>query len=591
MTARTHGTYRFQQGPPRWELDLEPATAMRAKRVFGRAQQGKTGTIMLHHTLEVARDLLWFTERFPLQPADTDSADTLVDAAAAHAEQEIAVAKVLTNPTPTLSLPEGTILKTPRPYQVVALELLRTRGRYLLTDEVGLGKTLTGLLNAVNEDARPMLVVPPTHLPSRWVTELNESMPWLTVEVAKKTTPPAHIIDGILPDVVIVPYSKLGGWRDALTGRIAMVVFDEVQELRNGISTVKGSAAYSIANQATYVLGLTATPVYNYGGEVWQLFSIIAPGELGSLTEFTREWGSARNNGHIHVSDPHSLGSYLREQGLMLGRTRSEVGRDLPDAIKVPQFVDADPEAINAIAGDAAAMARLILDQNTSRADRWKASGDLDWKMREATGIAKAPYVAEFVRLLLESEQKVALFGWHRAVWDIWLEQLAEFNPAMYTGSESPAQKLAAEKAFIEGNSRVLMMSLRSGAGVDGLQKVCSVAVFGELDWSPQVHTQAIGRFRRDGMDENNPVVAYFLHSTEGSDPAILETLDIKRNQAEPITSKDGRLIPSIQDTSRGRRLAEAVLHTLGHKHPPTAALEPTAPWMPTPALWEDTHA
>jgi hypothetical protein len=44
--------------------------------------------------------------------------------------------------------------------------------------------------------------------------------------------------------------------------------------------------------------------------------------------------------------------------------------------------------------------------------------GDFDWKMRQATGIAKAPYVAEFVKLLLESEQKVVLFGWHRDVYD-----------------------------------------------------------------------------------------------------------------------------------------------------------------------------
>lgn len=54
--------------------------------------------------------------------------------------------------------------------------------------------------------------------------------------------------------------------------------------------------------------------------------------------------------------------------------------------------------------------------------------------MRQATGIAKAPYVLEFVRMLVESGESVMLYGWHRDVYNIWLERLAEFNPVMYTG-------------------------------------------------------------------------------------------------------------------------------------------------------------
>jgi superfamily II DNA or RNA helicase len=598
MSARTYGQYRFDNttgARGSWLLDLEPAAAIRAKRVFGRVQQGRTGTLVISHTIEVARDIEWFMQRWPLKAADRTSAGMLAESAVAHREQEIAVGEVLDRP-PRLKLDAGTLLKTPYPYQVKSLELLRVRHRILVTDEVGLGKTLTGLLNLTDESARPAVIVPPTHLPPRWVTELNESMPWLTVEVAKKTRPPQHIIDGDFPDVVIVPYSKLAGWRDALAGRVRSVIFDEVQELRNGTSTDKGFAAAHVAAEADFVMGLTATPVYNYGGEVWAIFNIIAPGELGTAIEFTREWGHVINNGHIHVAQPAALGSYLREKGLMIGHTREEVGHDLPKAIKVPQFVDADPKVLQKVAGDAAAMARLILSNSGTREERWRASGDLDWKMREATGIAKAPYVAEFVRLLLESEEKVALFGWHRAVWDLWQESLREFHPVMYTGTESPTQKAAAEEEFKNGRARIMMMSLRSGSGIDGLQKVCSVAVFGELDWSPQVHEQAIGRFRRDGMDENKPVVAYFLHSTEGSDPPILEALQIKRNQAEPLVSKDGKLLDNaIHDVNRSRALAEAVLKLTGHHTP---AADPWAAPTTAPAardaltpLWEETNA
>jgi hypothetical protein len=51
-----------------------------------------------------------------------------------------------------------------------------------------------------------------------------------------------------------------------------------------------------------------------------------------------------------------------------------------------------------------------------------------------------------------------------------------------FTGRESQAEKHEAKRAFCSGESKVLIMSLRAGAGLDGLQRVASIVVFGELD-------------------------------------------------------------------------------------------------------------
>jgi hypothetical protein len=62
-------------------------------------------------------------------------------------------------------------------------------------------------------------------------------------------------------------------------------------------------------------------------------------------------------------------------------------------------------------------------------------------------------------------------------------------------------------------------------------------------------------------MDENNPPVAYFLYSAEGSDPALLEVLQVKRQQSEPMFTPDGKLLANATvDLKRGRRLAEQIL-------------------------------
>lgn len=449
-----------------------------------------------------------------------------------------------------------------RPMRCIAVEhpsRLYVTDRFVVTHN-----TMSGLLLLADPDALPALIVCPTHLPRQWLRELALTWPMLVGHAATKGSPyPLNEIRGLgghTPDVLVMGYSKLAGWGHALAGRVRTVIFDEAQELRRGIETQKGAAAAHVAGKADYVLGLTATPVYNYGSEIHALYEIIAPDALGSRSEFLREWGgSTTTSGQSTVDDPAALGTYLRDAGLLLRRTRADVKRELPEPLRIRQEVAADAAALDDVRGDLEAMARLILDPATDRKEAFVVSGDLDWRLRQATGIAKAPYVAEFVRLLLESERKVVLFGWHRAVYSIWVEALADYAPRLYTGSESPVQKAAAAQEFIEGDCRVLIVSLRSGAGLDGLQRAASACVFGELDWSPGVHDQCIGRLARDGQDAT--VAAYFLVSDQGADPVMDEVLELKTQQAEPIRDPDRPILQAAPDTSdRVRRLAQSVL-------------------------------
>ena len=564
--TRTYGSYSYfpgsHGGRGSWCLQMEPAVAMRAKRLFTRAIIGNAGRIDLADTDEVSRDLDWFLQRYPLNPESPNDAALLAAGSAAFTVTEQTVASVISGGTTCVNRVIKAPLKTPRPYQQKAVDLLAVRKRYLLTDDLGLGKTFTGLAAINHEAALPALVVAPTHLVSRWLTEIEESVPHLSVKVAESRKVPESVLTEPLPDITIITYSKLDAWVLALQGRVRTVVADEVQDVRKGRSTNKGHALGVIGDQAEYFLGMTATPVYNQGGEIWSITDIVSPGELGSSAEFTREWGQAVQNG-IRVKNPALLGSYLREQGLMFGHTLAEVGRELPESIPVYVDADVDEDEMERLRGDAAEMARMILADSTSRQDRFQASGDLDWKLRQATGLAKAPFTAEYVRTLLGMRQNVILFGWHRAVYDVWMELLQEFNPVLYTGSESPSKKDAGVQQFMSGESRVLIMSLRSGAGLDGLQHVTRDVVQGELDWSPEVHKQGIGRARRDGMDLNSPVFVHWLLSQSGSDPVISEMLGLKRQQVEPMMSKKGALqgvsAQAVQ-AGRGQALARFIL-------------------------------
>lgn len=564
----TYGTLTYhalRQQRATWSIKAAPHVTIIVKRVLPRVKATAAGTLVITDTLDVARDLEWIHSRYPLDMNDR-TATALHDRTARWVERQHAVDNILCGHpgTPLVTEPG----RPARDYQLQFVTLTREVRRLVLGDAWGLGKSASGLYVLAEPDALPALVVTLTHLPAQWLDELELAWPGLLGHILTTGTPYdlRERCGGRTPDVLITNYHKLAGWAPALAGQVRTVIFDEVQELRTGTDSLKGTAAANIARDANYAIGLSPGMIYNYGDEAWNIYNIIDPGFLGTREEFGREWcdgGNARGK----VKDPAAFGTYLRGSGKFLRRTRADVGREIPDPIQVRQPVDTDPARFAELAGDALQIAQLVLDTTADRQRRWTAGGELDWRLRQATGIAKAPYVAAFVRLLLESEDRVLLFGWHRSCYDIWLDQLAEFNPVLYTGSESPKQKRTSQQAFCGGDARVMMMSLRSGAGLDGLQRHCSVAVFGELDWSPEVHNNCIGRLARD--DALAAVAAYFMVSDEGADPVMEDVLGLKRSQAEPIRDPNRPLLApaSTSGADHVRLLAQSVIdRATGHR-------------------------
>jgi hypothetical protein len=121
----------------------------------------------------------------------------------------------------------------------------------------------------------------------------------------------------------------------------------------------------------------------------------------------------------------------------------------------------------------------------------------------------------------------------------------------------------AAASALDWTESRLLIISLRSGAGMDGIQHGCHTAVQGELDWSYGPHHQGVGRLDRPGQE--HPVLNYWLVSDHGTDPGMLETIDIKRQQADGIVDPDRDVFePTEADPDRIKKLAANFLAKRG---------------------------
>jgi len=484
--SRNYGTLRFhgrRTSPPpgvsaykwksfdEWIIDAEPHVMMRIRRVFKRGQA--VGRIHLKATDEVARDLLWICERWPLECPDIDR---LRADAARHDRITTEFQAVLSGQI----APRRFDLAVPaREYQQTAADLFLRVRSLLLADDVGLGKTATSICALTDPSTRPALVVTLTHLPTQWVRELQKFAPGLRAHVVKSGQPydvaramsgrrgkkaqeagQADLFAPEFPDVLVINYHKLAGWADTLAGKMRTVIFDEVQELRKS-GSYKSDAAIQIAEGATYRLGLSATPIYNYGGEFWQVFQALNPGALGTVGEFTNEWCvSAGDIDKARIKDPAAFGTYLRDAGLMLRRTRHDVARELPALSKIVQVIDTDEKALDEVADAAAALARVLLARESGWQQRGEAARELDWRLRQATGVAKAVHVADFVRLLVESGERVVLYGWHRECFARGTRVL------MHDGATKPVEEVEAGDVVMGPDSRPRrVLSLVRGRG------------------------------------------------------------------------------------------------------------------------------
>lgn len=539
----TFGEVAYDGFAKRWMVKCEPHVRARLRRVFPRAPQFNGDVLPLTDTPENSRELLWFLDRYPMKVLELPR---LRIRAAEHVEQEQRLAALLSMVQPMQAFE---LAKPAREYQLLPGTVLPVRGGLLLADDVGVGKTVSAICPMAVPDNLPAVVVVPAHLPGHWTEKLAEFAPDLRVHTIRTGRPyPLVRTDRrghkdlweTLPDVIVVSYHKLRGWSDTLAEIARYVVFEECQQLRRTGSDIFDACSY-LAGKVPRRMGLSATPIYNYGAEFFNVVNTLLPDSLGSREEFIREWCAAAPGDKARLRDPEQFGAYLRREGIMLRRTRRDVGRELPPVTVIPHLVDSDQEALEQLGGDAIALAKVVLQQKEDfTGQKMQAAGEFDALVRMATGVAKAPYVAEFVRMLVESGEKVLLFGWHREVYRIFEKKLRDLGVVFYTGTESQRQKQDAKLRFVEGNAQVLVMSLRSGAGVDGLQHVCRTVVFGELDWSPGVHEQCIGRVDRDG--QTDPVMAYYLNSADGSDPIVIDVLGVKHQQSEGVRNPGGPL-------------------------------------------------
>jgi len=425
-----------------------------------------------------------------------------------------------------------------RDYQKAALARMLgepERTAWLLADEPGLGKTATALAWLKATDALSALVVCPASLRLNWRREAEQWWdgwePYLGWDVIS--------YEGL---VARSAARGLGAW-DA-------VVFDESHYLKNPSAT-RTRAAFQV--QSARRLFLTGTPVVNRPMDLWP--TLHALGLAGSRVDYGRRFcdgrlrrvyakGGARTVWDFSgASDLEGLAALLSP--VMIRRTKAEVLTELPP--KTRQVVEIS-------AGNARKATPAGLDGELETWEKW--SGEQAFapmppallaelaKIRLEDGLAKMPAVVSYIKdVILEEEEKVVVFAWHREV----LEALARELPGtvLLYGGMTDAAKDTAVREFQEGKARVFCGQIQA-AGTGLTLTAARTVAFAELDWVPGNITQAEDRCHRLGQRDAVRVIHLVAEGIDARmaralvrKQGVLDALEQERNAA--LAAPEGR--------------------------------------------------
>ena len=422
--------------------------------------------------------------------------------------------------------------------------LLKSSGNALLADEMGLGKTVETLAYLASEkQAYPALVIAPLVTLNNWQREIAKFL--------KRKSRNGKIVENDIPSSTIIRKGKaaeIGKYDfyiinyellykrldDLLKLDVKTIVCDEVQNLRSKTTKKYDAVKKLTAHESVkFRIGLSGTPIYNRGSEIWPIVDILRPGLLGNFTEFCEYFCYVNEKGKAIVLENkrESLRKQLQKY-VMLRRKKSDVLKELKDKVRYKEVIDADRDYyVNELGKIWEKFEEEQKDAET-KFDKSSSYQRAIQSERQAAGVAKVPHVINFVKNIMEIDESVVVFCHHRAIHQLLHEKLSEFSPVSIIGGQSDKFRQEQIDMFQNGQSKLMIAGLRAGNVGINLTRAKYV-IFAELDWSPAIHRQAEDRLHRIG--QKNTVFAYYLIGNGTLDDHVADILVDKSYEIDSI--------------------------------------------------------
>lgn len=418
-------------------------------------------------------------------------------------------------------------------YQADAADIMCSRDRFGLHDEMGIGKTATtiGAINRIG--GRRGMVVCPAMLRENWIKEFRK---FSTDEL--RLCKGQNIHDFVAWsrnrfDVLITSYELATKWMEDFAGMgefLDFIAFDEAHYLKN--STTNRTVAMfgqdadgnnCLVEWAEHAWHITGTPMANDPMDIYTFLRFAKAINMSS-SEFTRTFFDSRKSTYgVRNSVKAEMVPTLQQliYNNAIRRTHRDVGMQLPRIWMREILLDGDSKEITDYIRDYPGLEQFIIDAIEQGGLSFLDAQHIA-TLRRLVGKAKMIPYANMLKMELDGGAgKRVVFCVHTEPAEHLLKFLTKHGyDAVLVNGNTPEwlRQQSVERFMTDPDCKVFIGNIKvAGVGLT-LTESSDIDMF-ESDWSPAGNAQAIKRVHRYG--QTREVTARFITLANSIDEAV----------------------------------------------------------------------
>lgn len=458
----------------------------------------------------------------------------------------------------------------PLPHQIDVTRRVihEMRGRAILADEVGLGKTIeAGLIlkeYIIRGLVKKALILVPSSLVLQWTRELNQKFQIPAVAQKKEWMWDKY-------DIIVASMdtAKRDPHREyVLKSEYDLLIVDEAHKLKN-----RRTKNWQFINEMKkkFCLLLTATPVQNEMEELFNLVTLLKPGQLGRESQFNSDYVASKRK----AKNQEQLRDEISR--VLIRNRRRDGNLNLTQRIVKTIPIDLTPEERDLYegvthfvrsrfqngTGDLKSMLALLVLQKEvcssrdavfhtlfklfKRGENGKEEispevAHLVELLRKVTYSSK---VEEAVKLIQQIPDKVIVFTEYRATQEMLIRALQQhgISAVPYRGGFNRNKKDWMMELF-QKRAQVMVATEAGGEGIN--LQFCHHIINFDMPWNPMRVEQRIGRVHRLG--QKNDVHIYNFSTSGTIEEHIIWLLHEKIQLFESVIGELETILENLEE-------------------------------------------
>ena len=390
--------------------------------------------------------------------------------------------------------------RIPYDHQKIAIEKLLGNDKFILADDMGVGKTTSGTIAALESGANKILIICPATLKFNWKREIEHY-----------TKEKVGIVEGKKWDdgkFVIINYDILKNFHSQekegptkiMDYGFELVIVDEAHYISNSKAQRTKLVNYMV-KKIVKVWLLTGTPMTSRPMNYYNLLRIVesrvARNWVGYVRRYCDGYQITRGGRKIWLTSGASNLEELRERTKqkVLRRLKEEI-LDLPDKIITPIFLELKSSEYEKEVGEYLDWANENKNQSLS------IQLNKLMKIRQLIANEKLKNTFELIDQCLEQDKKVIVFtNFTEPLMEIW-SKYKKIAVPLYGQMKKEQRQESVDKFQTDPNTKIFVSNIVAG-GVGITLTEAEVVIFNDLSFVPASMAQAEDRAFRIGQKNN----------------------------------------------------------------------------------------